>query len=88
MTSFAVPLAFSPPTSYPPIFSSIPAAHPVAVRTALRTSSSISTQIRQMEQVVRRMIGVEEREALSDELQTLCEEYEEGWNSGSEDSDG
>jgi hypothetical protein len=32
-------------------------------------------------------VGIEEREALCDGLQVIAEEYDEGWDSGS-DSDG
>lgn len=41
-----------------------------------------------MEQIVRRMhmVGIDEREALCHGLQTMAEEYDEGWDSGS-DSD-
>lgn len=40
-----------------------------------------------LEKIASRMVGVDEREALSNGLQTLAEEYDEGWDSGSEDDD-
>ena len=53
---------------------------------ALSTSSSVANQVRSIEQVVRRLVSLDEREALSNGLETLAEEYEEGWDSGT-DSD-
>jgi len=31
------------------------------------------------------LVGLDEREAMCDGLVSICEEYEEGWSSGSED---
>lgn len=53
---------------------------------ALSTSSSVANQIRSIEQAVRRLVSLDEREALSNGLEVLAEEYDEGWNSGT-DSD-
>ena len=53
---------------------------------ALSTSSSVANQVRYIEQAVRRLVSVDEREALSNGLEALAEEYEEGWDS-STDSD-
>lgn len=53
---------------------------------ALSTSSSVANQVRSIEQVVRRLVSLDEREALSNGLGVLAEEYEEGWDSGT-DSD-
>ena len=38
-----------------------------------------------MQRVVSRMVGLDEREALSNGLGEISEAYEEGWNSGSDD---
>lgn len=40
-----------------------------------------------MSSSVRRLIGLEEREALCNGLEELCEEYVEGWESGSDEDD-
>jgi hypothetical protein len=56
------------------------------VYSALSTSSSVANQIRSIEQAVRRLVSLDEREALSNGLEVLAEEYDEGWNSGT-DSD-
>jgi hypothetical protein len=37
-----------------------------------------------VEQIVRRLVGIEEREALCNGLQVIAEEYDEGWDSGSD----
>ncbi|KAH7044656.1 tubulin domain-containing protein [Macrophomina phaseolina] len=59
----------------------------VAVRTALETGSGVSGRLRVMGQVVGRMVGVEQREELGSGLLALADEYEEGWDSGLEDSE-
>lgn len=59
----------------------------LAVCTGLTTSTAVADQIRSVEQFVRRLVGIEEREALSNGLQILAEEYDEGWDSGSDSDD-
>jgi len=59
----------------------------LAVRSALSTSTAIADRIRQVEQLVRRSVGVDEREALCDGLERICDEYEEGWEDESDDDD-
>lgn len=59
----------------------------LAVRSALTTSTAVADRVRQMEQIVRRAVGVDEREALCDGLQRICEEYEEGWEDDSGEDD-
>lgn len=58
------------------------------MHTGLTTSTVVADQVRAIEQIVRRMhmVSIDEREALSNGLQTMAEEYDEGWDSGS-DSD-
>ncbi|CAI6336674.1 unnamed protein product [Periconia digitata] len=60
----------------------------LAVHTGLTTSTAVADQVRSLEQIVRRMhmVSIDEREALCNGLQTIAEEYDEGWDSGS-DSD-
>lgn len=53
----------------------------------LTTSTAVADQVRTVEQIVRRMVAVEEREALCDKLQSIAEEYDEGWDSGSGSED-
>lgn len=59
----------------------------LAVRSTLTTSTTVADRIRQIEQAVRRSVGVDEREALCDGLQRICEEYEEDWEDDSQDDD-
>ncbi|KAF2461862.1 hypothetical protein BDY21DRAFT_329839 [Lineolata rhizophorae] len=59
----------------------------LALRTSLSTTSSIADRIRAAEAAVRKLVSVDEREALSNGLRTLAEEYEEGWLSGSDETD-
>lgn len=53
----------------------------------LTTSTAVAEQIRTIEQIVHRIVGVDEREALCNGLQTIAEEYDEGWDSGDDGSD-
>jgi len=58
----------------------------LAVHAGLTTSTAVADQVRAIEQVVKRLVSVEERESLCNGLQVLAEEYDEGWDSGT-DSD-
>lgn len=55
--------------------------------TSLTTDTTISGRIKSLETGVSRAIGLEEREALGNELAVLAEAYEEGWDSGSDSDD-
>lgn len=59
----------------------------LAVHAGLTTSTAVARQIRTLEPIIKRMINIEEREALSNGLQVLAEEYDEGWDSGSDSDD-
>jgi flagellar motor switch protein FliM len=61
-------------------------AEKIAVYSGLTTSTAVAEQIRSIEKIGSRMASMDEREALSNGLQTLAEEYDEGWDSGG-DSD-
>ncbi|ORY16415.1 tubulin domain-domain-containing protein [Clohesyomyces aquaticus] len=84
---FSAPLLFPLLDSFPSIFH-VGSGHnkKLAVYSALTTSTAVADQIRLIEQIVRRTVSVDEREVLCDGLQTIAEEYDEGWDSGS-DSD-
>ncbi|KAF2203076.1 mtDNA inheritance protein dml1 [Delitschia confertaspora ATCC 74209] len=90
---YSAPLLFPVLDSFPSIFnvsSSFTTNHPkkLAVYAGLSTSTSVANQIRTLDQIVRRMVNLEERETLSNGLQGMAEEYDEGWDSGSDsDSD-
>lgn len=50
----------------------------------LTSSTAVAEQVRALEQIVRRMVSLDEREAVCNGLHTVAEEYDEGWDSGSE----
>lgn len=77
-------------SSYPGIFRLPNNPRKLAVNATLTTSTAIADRMRDVESVARRLVGVEEREALGDGLATMAEEYEEGWDSDdlSSDDDG
>lgn len=84
-TSLLFPLLDSYPASIFDVGSG--QATKLAVRSGLTTSTAVAEQIRAMEQIVKRLVGVDEREAISNGLQVLAEEYDEGWDSGSDSDD-
>jgi hypothetical protein len=57
------------------------------VYSGLTTSTTVADQVRAVEQIVRRIVTVDQREALCDGLQSIAEEYDEGWDSGSGSDD-
>lgn len=57
----------------------------VGVQTSLSTTSKVSGRVKSLQKVVGTMAGMEEREALSNGLGEIGEQYEEGWISGSDD---
>ena len=79
-------LLFPVLSSYPRIFRFDSQPDKLAIKTTLSTSSNVASQVRELEGVARRLIGIDEREALCDGLARMAEEYEEGW-SGSESDD-
>ncbi|KAL1598691.1 mtDNA inheritance, partitioning of the mitochondrial organelle [Paraconiothyrium brasiliense] len=87
---FATPLLFPLLNSFPASIFKIGTGEgrKIAVRSGLTTSTAVADQVRAMEQIVRRMhmVGIDERETICNGLQTMAEEYDDGWDSGS-DSD-
>lgn len=76
-----------------PILSSSPALfrfadqpQKLAIEASLSTSTAIAEHVRGVEGFARRMVGIEEREALCDGLAAMADEYDDGFSSG-EDSD-
>jgi len=59
----------------------------LAVHTGLTTSTVVADQIRALEQIVKRLVNIDDREALCNGLHVLAEEYDEGWDSGSDSDD-
>ncbi|KAL1302654.1 hypothetical protein AAFC00_003021 [Neodothiora populina] len=88
MERYQTSLLFPMLDSYPRIFAfSRPAYEKIAVRAALSTSTVVSHRVRRIEGLARSLVGIDEREALCDGLISICEEYEDGWDSDSEIDD-
>ncbi|KAJ8112019.1 hypothetical protein OPT61_g5519 [Boeremia exigua] len=85
---YIAPLLFPVLDSYPSIFD-VGSGHTekLAVHTGLTTSTAVAEQVRAIEQIVKRLVTVDEREALCNGLQVIAEEYDEGWDGDFTDSD-
>ena len=81
------PLEYPLLDGFPPIFSLSPGLTHVAVHTSLSTTSGISKRVKALQRMVSRTANFDEREALSNGLGEISEAYEDGWHSGSEESD-
>ncbi|KAF1837374.1 hypothetical protein BDW02DRAFT_595532 [Decorospora gaudefroyi] len=86
---FGAPLLFPLLDSFPRSMFDVGSGHAtkLAVHTGLTTSTAVADQVRAVEQIVKRLAGIEEREALCNNLQVLAEEYDEGWDSGTDSDD-
>ncbi|KAL8294234.1 hypothetical protein RB597_008017 [Gaeumannomyces tritici] len=88
--SYFSDLRFPQPDSFPSIFSTASgeaSKGALPVIGSLTTDSATSDRLKLLRTNVARSIGVEDREALSNELAQMAEEYHEGWSSGSDDGD-
>jgi hypothetical protein len=79
-------LRFALLSSYPGIFKSAHSEGKLDIDVSLETSTNIANRIRAIEREARRLIRIDDREALCDGLAVMAEEYDEGWMS-SDDSD-
>lgn len=59
----------------------------MAVRASLRTSSTVVQRIREIASTARGIVGVDDREALVNGLQEICEAYTEGYQSDMDSDD-
>ncbi|KAH7080898.1 protein DML1 [Paraphoma chrysanthemicola] len=86
---YSVPILFPLLDSYPSSIFDVGSGHAtkLAVHAGLTTSTAVADQVRAVEQIVKRLVGIEEREALCNGLQVIAEEYDEGWDSGSDSDD-
>jgi nickel-dependent lactate racemase len=71
--------------SFPHIFAH--AASSLGVSTSLSTDSTVALRVKNLQYIVNRTVGTDEREALSNSLGEIAEAYEEGWDSGSDGDD-
>lgn len=61
--------------------------HTVDVTASLTTDASVSGRLKALRTTVSRSITIEDREALSNDLAEMADEYHEGWSSGSDEGD-
>lgn len=73
--------------SFPQIYQFDAKPSKLAIQASISTDTSVADRIRSVERAARTLVGVEEREALCDGLISMCQEYEEGWSSGSDDDE-
>ena len=88
MRRFATSLLFPLLDSFPSILRvGSGQAKRLAVYSGLSTTTAVADQVRTLEQLVRRMVSLDERESLCNGLQTVAEEYVEGWEDTGTDSE-
>jgi hypothetical protein len=85
-------MAFPVVDSFPQIFPTIGESTPhgtnyVAIDTRLATSSAVMERIKGIKNVVQWRVGVDEREALMNDLDEIVDGYQHGWNSDSDGDD-
>lgn len=89
--SYKTPLSFPLLDSFPGIFmnnnGATPATGKVSITAGVSTDSSVSDRLKSLRTMVTRSIGLEDREALSNDLAEMADEYHEGWSSGSDDGE-
>jgi len=73
--------------SFPRIFAHSDTTSTLNVSTSLSTDSTVALRVKNLQYIVNRAIGRDEREALSNLLGEIAEAYEEGWDSGSDEDD-
>ncbi|KAG6005507.1 hypothetical protein E4U21_007901 [Claviceps maximensis] len=74
--------------SYPHIYTSGAGKNSMPIDTFLRTDTSVCVQLRTLRaQATRRMIGLEEREGLSNGIAEMADAYQDDWSSGSDNDD-
>lgn len=84
---YSTPLPLPLLETYPRIFnSSTPSLKSSKAHTALESSSRIASNIRTLEQSVRRLVSLEDREAISSGLKGMADEYVEGFDDDFSDS--
>lgn len=92
LTSFTYPIIDSFPSIFStdriiPVEGSAVEDQRLAISTKLTTSSQVIPRLKSIKNVVSRVVGVDEREAILNDLGEFIEGFETGWNSGSDDND-
>ncbi len=80
-------LSFPLLDSFPHIFAHSSESPSLGVSTSLSTETTVALRIKNLQYIVNRAIGIDEREALSNSLGEIAEGYQEGWDSGSDEDD-
>ncbi|KAK0722891.1 tubulin nucleotide-binding domain-like protein [Lasiosphaeria miniovina] len=65
----------------------LPSGTHINVTSSLSTDASVSARLKLLRATVVRSIGVEDREALGNDLAEMADEYHEGWSSGSDEGE-
>ncbi|KPM46211.1 Protein DML1 [Neonectria ditissima] len=73
--------------SYPEVYPHAAGQHGMAVQTNLSSNTAMAPCIKTLRSEATRLVGLEEREALSNGLAELAEAYREDWSSGSDEDD-
>lgn len=82
---YHTPLEFPLLDSFPSIVSRVSGpSNTVAIHSSLSTGTKISYRIKSLQELVGKIVSVEECENFSNGLDNLREAYEEGWDSGSD----
>ena len=84
---YRTPLPYPRMSSFPAIFPTPSYHDSIAVHTSLATSSRMLAHVQAMQTIVNKTVASDEREALSNNLGTIAEAYEEGWADHGEDSE-
>ncbi|KAI9167323.1 Protein DML1 [Paramyrothecium foliicola] len=73
--------------SYPHIYANAPEKDSVSLQTRLSTDDSIAARVKALRTQVTWSVGLDDREALSNDLSELAEAYVDDWYSGSDEDD-
>ncbi|KAG8415159.1 mtDNA inheritance, partitioning of the mitochondrial organelle [Metarhizium acridum] len=73
--------------SYPHIYRGVMHRHSISVHTVIKTTTSISTRMKDLRSHGTRLIRLDEREALSNSLAEIADAYQDDWSSGSDEDD-
>ncbi|KAG5983095.1 hypothetical protein E4U55_000851 [Claviceps digitariae] len=85
---YATPTEFPLLDSYPHIYTSSAGKTSMPIHTVLRTDTSVCVQLRALRaQATRRLIGLDEREGLSNGIAEMADAYQDDWSSGSDNDD-
>ncbi|OAA44896.1 Tubulin FtsZ [Metarhizium rileyi] len=85
--SYFTKLQFPLLDSYPHIYRSDFNRPSIPIRTVVRTGASISTRLRNLRSQGTRLIPLDEREALSNNLAQIADAYQDDWLSDSDEDD-